>query len=888
MEGFFSKKETESISRPDGKVYSCVSCGLRKGRKTPRMGVSGSFEKGILNICDFPSELEDARGIPYRSKSARLLKKVYSQVGINLDKDCLNTYAVRCTSETSLTPYQIDCCRKNILKLIQKYKPKIIVLFGGATLYSVIGNRWKKELGGITKWRGFQIPDQELQTWVCPTLSPKEVLASKNTVEQLILKQDLNKMSSLINTPLLKYDKPVFIDISADLSPLNDVTNGTISFDYETTGLKPYANGHKIICVSIAYSIDEAYVFMLPKSRKARKPFTDLLQRDTVNKVAQNMKFEDTWTEEKLRVSVKGWKWDTMLATHIIDNRTGITGLKFQTYVQFGIIDYDSEVNPYLKAINPEDSNSLNRIEKLLEKPNGKTLLLDYCGYDSIYEYRLAHLQDNIINKNQPVGSKFTSKVVEAYQLLHEGNLAFGRAERIGLGMDVKYSELKMKKLTRKIEIIEHQIFDSLFYKRWKRSVKSNINLNSDVQLSNYLYGTLKFEPTIFTEKGKGSTNEDALKALNIPELDLIIKRSKTIDLRTKLKGFAREQSDGILHPSFNLNLARTYRSSSNNPNFQSIHKRDKVARKTVRKAIIPRPGHQLLEMDFSGIEVGISACYHQDPNMIKYITDSNSDMHRDMANQIFIIDDWDKSRKDHRMLRGAAKNSFVFPQFYGDYFKNCAINLCKWVGLLQTKWKKGMGIELESGGTISNHLISKGIKEYGTESYTNGKRKRTGFLKHIYDIEQDFWKNRFPVYASWKNDHYETYLKYGYVPLKTGFVCSGIMSRNDVINYPFQGSAFHCLLWCFIEIDKELTKRDFDTKLVGQIHDAVVLDVNPKELVEVYNLVYKISTKDLLKAFDWIIVPLEIEAELCPVDGSWAESEEWKPSDFDFKNILK
>ena len=57
------------------------------------------------------------------------------------------------------------------------------------------------------------------------------------------------------------------------------------------------------------------------------------------------------------------------------------------------------------------------------------------------------------------------------------------------------------------------------------------------------------------------------------------------------------------------------------------------------RKALFPRPGHQLLEADFSGLEVRIAACYHKDKTMVKYITDPTTDMHGDMAKQIFMID---------------------------------------------------------------------------------------------------------------------------------------------------------------------------------------------------------------------------------------------------------
>ncbi|MDY0389177.1 MAG: DNA polymerase, partial [Methanolobus sp.] len=53
---------------------------------------------------------------------------------------------------------------------------------------------------------------------------------------------------------------------------------------------------------------------------------------------------------------------------------------------------------------------------------------------------------------------------------------------------------------------------------------------------------------------------------------------------------------------------------SSERINFQNIPKRDKEAMEITRKAIFPKPGHQLLEIDYSGVEVRISECYHHDP----------------------------------------------------------------------------------------------------------------------------------------------------------------------------------------------------------------------------------------------------------------------------------
>jgi hypothetical protein len=135
---------------------------------------------------------------------------------------------------------------------------------------------------------------------------------------------------------------------------------------------------------------------MMPKTRRERQPFVDLLANPKIGKIAQNMKFEEAWSVVRLHQPVQNWEHDPMQASHIMDNRAGITGLKFQVYVQFGVPDYSSEIEPYLDA-DKTNANSFNTVLKLIELPGGKEKLMKYCAYDSIYEYRLSKLQTNDI-----------------------------------------------------------------------------------------------------------------------------------------------------------------------------------------------------------------------------------------------------------------------------------------------------------------------------------------------------------------------------------------------------------------------------------------------------------------------------------------------------------
>ncbi len=59
-------------------------------------------------------------------------------------------------------------------------------------------------------------------------------------------------------------------------------------------------------------------------------------------------------------------------------------------------------------------------------------------------------------------------------------------------------------------------------------------------------------------------------------------------------------------------------------------------------------------------------------------------------------------------------------------------------------------------------------------------------------------------------------------------------------------------------------------TKIICQVHDSVDLSIPPQEVEDVFYLCHEIMTKKLAKLWEWLIVPLEIEAELSPEGGSW------------------
>jgi DNA polymerase-1 len=446
----------------------------------------------------------------------------------------------------------------------------------------------------------------------------------------------------------------------------------------------------------------------------------------------------------------------------------------------------------------------------------------------------------------------------KAYGLFHEGIIALAQVEANGIHIDVQYCKDQIIYIGKKITRLLKQLDKTEEFVLWKKVYGSKFSIDSNPQLSDVLFNRMNHKAKIFT---KGSTDEnptpsvsqEAITALKLPFTEKLIqyrKYSKAIN--TYLKNFVKEAgTTGILHPFFNLHTVVTFRSSSSNPNWQNIPARDKEIKRLVRKAVKARPGHHIVEIDYSGIEVSIAACYHQDPTMLKYLRDPKSNMHRDMAMICFKLDmdQWTD------LIRYSAKNKFVFPEFYGDYFVTCATNL--WADIDTLKLETAQGVPLRE------HLRKKGIKTYKQ------------FENHIKKVEKDFWRERFPVYAKWKDTHHANYEERGYFDLKTGFRCHGIMARNEVINYPVQGAAFHCLLWSLIQVNKKLNEKGFESCIIGQIHDSLLLDIKHEELEEVLEICKQVTCADLEAHWDWITVPMGVDVEVAPLDKSWYDKAE-------------
>lgn len=456
-----------------------------------------------------------------------------------------------------------------------------------------------------------------------------------------------------------------------------------------------------------------------------------------------------------------------------------------------------------------------------------------------------------------------TSSLLDGYRLLHDGALALAEVERAGIRIDVEYCREKVAWLDDQARRSDRRLRSSALGRAWLARFEGSASWASGPQLQAVLYVDLGVKPYKTTEAGMDSVDEEALRQAGVDGIDHLLRLRSLKKMGDVLKQFLRYQVGGYLYPNYHLHTVTTYRSSSSDPNLQNVPVRDKEQMDVCRRAIVPSPGNVILEVDKSGIEVCVAACYHRDPAMLSYLRDPGADMHADAAKRLFFLDasvrDLKRLAGFSTVLRQAGKNGFIFPQFYGDYYEPCAQNVaCGWCKLPRVgDWTDDDGLPLD-GVPIARHLRQHDV------------RGLVDFTEHVRRVEDWLWQERFPVYYKWRQDWYARYQRRGSFQMKTGFVCGGVMSRNQATNYPVQGPAFHLLLRTLTLVVDRI--RDFKSRVVGQIHDSLLFDADPDEVPALVDMVQRIAAEELPRLWDWIIVPLRVEAKVSEVDGSWAE----------------
>ena len=134
--GFFFGSTLSKSTQPPPSVPYCGACGLYKKCETPKMKYKGKGRRRILVIGDKPGQRDDMKGHQFSGDAGALLRQAFRKHGVDLTDDCVVTNAIICYSKAKPTADQITYCQPNLVKLVERFKPEIIIPLGGAVSYT--------------------------------------------------------------------------------------------------------------------------------------------------------------------------------------------------------------------------------------------------------------------------------------------------------------------------------------------------------------------------------------------------------------------------------------------------------------------------------------------------------------------------------------------------------------------------------------------------------------------------------------------------------------------------------------------------------------------------------------------------------------------------------
>jgi len=260
---------------------------------------------------------------------------------------------------------------------------------GNVPAKSVLGHLWKDEKYEISTWTNWLIPNQKPNSWISVHYHPSYLERQQDDLLDLLFRKHLKRALSKTKRPwdtipnyedtieLIYQPKIVIKRIKHLMKKVK-----LIAFDFETNCIKPEYEGAKIVSCSVCWGDEHTIAFPWTKETA---DIVDELLLSPIKKIGSNIKFEERWTQYVFGHPVKNWDWDTMLASHTLNNNKGITGLKFQSFVRLGQPPYDKHIERYMRATRRQ---YLNQIEKLSLKD-----LLIYNGMDSLMEFKLSQIQ---------------------------------------------------------------------------------------------------------------------------------------------------------------------------------------------------------------------------------------------------------------------------------------------------------------------------------------------------------------------------------------------------------------------------------------------------------------------------------------------------------------
>ena len=381
------------------------------------------------------------------------------------------------------------------------------------------------------------------------------------------------------------------------------------------------------------------------------------------------------------------------------------------------------------------------------------------------------------------------------------------RIERTGVLIDDMKLSAQSQEIAQRLDELEQKAFEI---------AEQEFNMNSPKQLQAILFEKMGLPVIKKTPSGTPSTNEEVLQelALDYPLPKLILEYRGLAKLKStytdKLPKMINPET-GRVHTSYHQAVTATGRLSSTDPNLQNIPIRNDEGRR-IRQAFIAERGYKIMAVDYSQIELRIMAHLSGDKALLDAFQ-QGKDIHSATAAEIMGTTIDQVSTEQRR--RAKAVN-------FGLIYGMSAFGLAKQLGIPRGEAQDYMNKYFERYPGVMQYMedTRSAAAEQGYVETIFGRRL------HLPEIKSRNGRRR-------------------------------KAAERAAINAPMQGTAADIIKKAMLLVDEWIqTEGDGRVKLLMQVHDELVFEVQESALAEIESKV-----QQLMESAAQLNVPLVAEA---------------------------
>ena len=778
-------------------------------------GVKGVGPKTAINLLNENNDLDGVyKSLKELEKEGEKAKRgaIKGAVRLKLKADKNNAYLSRKLAEI-LIKIPID--------------PKINYDLVGINESKLAENLEKLELHSLSK----QVSTFKA-IFAKEGFSKKDLNLSSKEIKIVINNTKNSELSTLNETKETPKIEPKIIDNLAELNIFvaqimkHTDAKKPIAIDTETTSLNPF----KAELVGLGFCFGESLkdIVYIPIGHKNKEE--NLIEINQINQLKIEeviFALQDWFSSNENPKTLQNAKYDRLILLRhgIILNGVVIDTL-LADYICDATLKHSLDEIAYREfGFKPKSFSDVVKKGEDFSYVDIKSASM-YCGMDVYLTRKLAIIY---INRLKETSIKLIKLLKEVEQPLEQ---VLAEIESTGIIIDTPYLKDLSLELTKKLNTIEKEVYNI---------AGNEFNLSSPKQLGELLFEKLDLDRKKSRKTKTGwSTDAAVLEKLESdhPIVKMIIEHrtiSKLLNTYVDALPQLIEKETGRVHTDFNQAVTATGRLSSSNPNLQNIPVRTEFSRR-IRKAFLPQKDWKLLSADYSQIELRILT-HLSGEEVLKNAYLKNEDVHSLTAKILFEKDAIDA---DERRIGKTINFGVIYGMGAQRFARSTGVSLIEAKYFL-SKFKERYPAVFKFLEYQERLALSQGFVEtlLGRRRYFHFNKNGLGRLLGTPPNEIDLTTAR-----------------------RAGMEAQQLRAAA---NAPIQGSSADIIKVAMIKLHSSLKQTGLAAKILLQVHDELVLEVNPKDLEET-----KLLVQNTMENAVKLSVPLIVETG---VGVNWMEA---------------